>query len=255
MDNNRPLILISNDDGIAAPGIHRLVECVADLGRVFVVAPDGPRSGQSSALTVDKPLRITRHEDYRGAEMYSTNGTPVDCVKLALHTVLPERPALMLSGINHGSNAGNSVIYSGTMGAAFEAAMAGIPAIGFSLLHHSIKADFTRCLPYVKQISAKILEHGLPIGVALNVNFPAKVEIEGLKVVRAAESYWTEEYADYIDPQGRPFYLLTGRQINRDPNDDTTDLYWLERNYTTLVPCKSDQTDTSLISSLSSLLS
>lgn len=236
-----PVILISNDDGIAAPGIHRLVECAQGLGEIYVVAPDAARSGQSSAMTVDAPLRITRHEDYLGARMLSVSGTPVDCVKLALHCVVPRKPALMLSGINHGSNAGNSVIYSGTMGAAFEAVFAGIPAVGFSLLHHSWKADFTRCLPWVREISSKILQSGLPEGICLNVNFPARVAIEGLKIVRAARSHWTEEYADMTDPHGRPFYWLTGRQVNEEPDATDTDLYWLARNYATLVACRADQ--------------
>lgn len=242
-----PIILVSNDDGIEAPGIHRLVECVAPLGEVWVVAPDSARSGQSSALTVDAPLRIKEHETYHGARMFSVNGTPVDCVKLALHCVVPRRPSLMVSGINHGSNAGNSVIYSGTMGAAFEAAMAGIPAAGFSLLHHSIAADFTHCLDYVKQISARVLAEGLPWGVALNVNFPAKTAIEGVKSVRAARSYWTEEFAQMTDPHGKPFYWLTGRQVNLDPDDPGTDLYWLDRRYATIVPCRADQSALDLI--------
>lgn len=237
----KPLILISNDDGIEAPGIHRLVETVAHLGDIVVCAPDSARSGQSSAMTVDAPLRIKEHQSYMGAKMYSVNGTPVDCVKLALHTLVPRHPSLMLSGINHGSNAGNSVIYSGTMGAAFEACFADIPAIGFSLLHHSWKAEFGQCLPFVKEIAEKILVSGLPKGICLNVNFPAHVEIKGLKTVRAAISRWTEEYADMTDPHGRPFYWLTGRQINEEPDADDTDLYWLARHYATVVACRADQ--------------
>lgn len=242
-DNQLPrkVILISNDDGIEAPGIHRLVECVEGLGEIYVVAPDSGRSGQSSAMTVNAPLRITEHETYRGARMFSVNGTPVDCVKLAMHCIVPRKPSLMLSGINHGSNAGNSVIYSGTMGAVFEACFLQIPAVGFSLLHHSWKADFTRCMPLVKEIAEKTLANGLPDGVCLNVNFPAKVEIEGVKVTRAARSYWTEEYADMTDPHGKPFYWLTGRQVNEEPDADDTDLYWLQRNYATIVPCRADQ--------------
>lgn len=246
----RPIILVSNDDGIEAPGIHRLVECVADLGEVYVVAPDSARSGQSSAMTVDSPLRLKEHETYMGARMFSVNGTPVDCVKLAFHCVVPRRPALMVSGINHGSNSGNSAIYSGTMGAAFEACMSGIPSVGFSLLHHSWKADFTRCLPFVKAIASKVLTEGLPSGVCLNVNFPARVEIEGVKVVRAALSHWTDEYADMTDPHGRPFYWLTGRQVNEEEGNAETDLYWLDRNYATVVPCRADQSASDVIAKI-----
>lgn len=251
---SKPLILISNDDGIEAPGLHRLVECAVEYGDVIAVAPSTPQSGMSSALTVNSPIRIKQHEDYRGAQMYSVSGTPVDCVKMAMHAIVPRRPDLMLSGINHGSNAGNSVIYSGTMGAAFEAAMLGIPAVGFSLLHHSLKADFTRTIPFVKKLIPTVLGASLPAGICLNVNFPAKVCIEGIKVVRSAPSHWTEEYAEYTDPHGKPYYWLTGRQVNDEPQATDTDLYWLDRNYATIVPCRADQTAFDLLASLQSLI-
>ncbi|MDE6283107.1 MAG: 5'/3'-nucleotidase SurE [Muribaculaceae bacterium] len=233
----KKLILISNDDSVNAPGLHVLVDCVKDLGEVWVVAPAEPKSGQSSSLTFNAPLRVTEHPDYEGAHLFSVSGTPVDCVKLAMHTILPRRPDLVLAGINHGSNAGNSVIYSGTMGAVFEGCMDGIPSIGYSLLHHSMAADFSECLPFVKSLTAEVLDKGLPEGVCLNVNFPAKVKIEGMKVVRAARSHWTEEYKQYIDPHGKPFYWLTGSQVNEDKDNPETDLYWLSRNYATCVPC------------------
>lgn len=233
----KKLILISNDDSVNAPGLHVLVDCVKDLGEVWVVAPAEPKSGQSSSLTFNAPLRVTEHPDYEGAQLFSVSGTPVDCVKLAMHTILPRRPDLVLAGINHGSNAGNSVIYSGTMGAVFEGCMDGIPSIGYSLLHHSMAADFSECLPFVKSLTAEVLDKGLPEGVCLNVNFPAKVKIEGMKVVRAARSHWTEEYKQYIDPHGKPFYWLTGSQVNEDKDNPETDLYWLSRNYATCVPC------------------
>lgn len=233
----KKLILISNDDSVSAPGLHFLVDCVKELGDVWVVAPDEPKSGQSSSMTFNAPLRITEHEGYEGARLFSVSGTPVDCVKLAMHNILPRRPDLVLAGINHGSNAGNSVIYSGTMGAVFEGCMNGIPSIGYSLLHHSMKADFSECVPYIKDLTARVLDVGLPLGVCLNVNFPAKVRIEGMKVVRAARSHWTEEYQQYTDPHGKPFYWLTGKQINEEPDNPETDLYWLERNHATCVPC------------------
>lgn len=236
-----PLILISNDDGVKAPGLHRLIEWVRPYGEVWAVAPDEPRSGQSSAITVNTPLRIVEHPEYDGAHVRSVTGTPVDCIKLAMHHIVPRRPAVILSGINHGSNAGNSVIYSGTMGAVFEGCMIGIPSVGFSLLHHSLKADFTECKPFIEQIVKAVLDKGLPEGVCLNVNFPAQVKIEGIKNVRSARSYWTEEYAQYTDPHGKPFYWLTGRQVNLEPDDPQTDLYWLGRNYATIVAERADQ--------------
>lgn len=242
MADIRPLILISNDDGIEAKGLRFLIECVNDIGEVIAVAPSGPRSGQSSAITVDAPLRIKQHPDYDGAGMYSVTGTPVDCIKLAMHAIVPRRPDIVLSGINHGSNSGNSVIYSGTMGAAMEACMLGIPAVGFSLLHHSLDADFTECRPIVEAITRKVLEDGLPKQVCLNVNIPALCVPKGIKIVRASRGYWTEEYADYIDPHGKPYYWLTGRFKDEDPDNPDTDNYWLEREYATVVPVRPDQT-------------
>lgn len=233
----KKLILISNDDSVNAPGLHFLVDKVKELGDVWVVAPDEPKSGQSSSLTFNAPLRVTEHSGYEGARLFSVSGTPVDCIKLAMHNIVPRRPDIVLAGINHGSNAGNSVIYSGTMGAVFEGCMAGIPSVGYSLLHHSMAADFSECARFVKDVTAKVLANRLPEGVCLNINFPAKVKIEGMKVVRAARSHWTEEYQEYIDPHGKPFYWLTGRQINEEEGNPETDLYWLPRNYATCVPC------------------
>ena len=250
----KPLILITNDDSIDAKGIHHLVDCVKDMGEIYVVAPDEPHSGQSAAFTPDFPLRVIEHPDYNGAKVRSVTGTPVDCVKLSMHHILPRRPDLLLSGINHGSNAGNSIIYSGTMGAAFEGCMQGIPAVGYSLLHHSLKADFTECTAYIIDITRRVLADGLPEGVCLNVNFPAKVKIEGIKVVRAAKSHWTEEYQEYVDPHGRPFYWLTGKLLNEEPEATDTDLYWLDRNFATVVPAYADRNAISEIAPVSRIL-
>ena len=173
--NIRPLILVSNDDSIEANGVHALIDVLVNFGDVVAVCPAHPQSGQSMALTVATPLRITRVEDYKDAKMYKVNGTPVDCIKLAMHTVLDRKPDLVVSGINHGSNASINVIYSGTMGAAFEGCAFGIPAIGFSLTDHSPNADFTPCLPFIHKIVKSVLDNGLPQGVALNVNIPNSI--------------------------------------------------------------------------------
>lgn len=250
----RPLILISNDDGIQAPGLHRLIETVQSLGDVIAVAPDGPRSAQSSAMTVNAPLRYTQHDNIGDALVYSVNGTPVDCIKLAMHHIVPRRPDIVLAGINHGSNAGVNIIYSGTMGAVLEGCLQGIPSVGYSLLHHSMAADFSQCLPLIKKITAAVLQNGLPHDICLNVNFPAKVTIEGYKVVRAARSHWTEEYQEYTDPHGKPFYWLTGEIINEEPGDPGTDLYWLDRNYATIVPAQATQNAPQAIPTIQSLL-
>ena len=188
--NKRPLILITNDDGITARGIHCLAEAVKDLGDIIVVAPDGPRSGQSSAITVDSLLRLTPREFGEGIEAYSVNGTPADCVKLAMHALMRERrPDIILAGINHGSNSGNSVNYSGTMGAVIEGCFAGVPSVGYSLLDHSHNADFSFILPMVTEITRKVLSTGLPKDICLNINFPKGIVPKGLKMAAGALYY------------------------------------------------------------------
>lgn len=256
MTNSKPLILITNDDGFNSPGIEYLIRCIAKSdAEIIVVAPDGPRSGQASAISVNVPLFIKEECSIDGAKIFRVNGTPVDCVKLAMHTVLPRRPDIVLSGINHGSNAGNCVIYSGTMGAVIEACMLGIPAIGFSLLHHSWEADFSKCGAIIDKITSAVMSRGLPEGICLNVNIPARCTPEGIKVTRAARGYWTEEYVEYKTPGGAPFYWLTGRFVNEEPDAADTDEYWLAQQYATVVPVRPDQSATDCIGKVRSILS
>ena len=251
MNTERHVILVTNDDGVRAPGISRLVEALPENADIYVVAPDGPRSAQSSALTMTNLLRIFHHPEIEkeGSNVHwmSVNGTPVDCVKLALHAVVPRTPDICVAGINHGSNAGNSVIYSGTMGAVMEACTLGIPAIGYSLLDHAMNDAFSKTLPLVREITEKVIEKGLPRKICLNINFPAKTEIAGVKIVATAESHWTDEYREYTDPSGHKFYLVTGDLINDNPDDDGTALYWLPRGYATIVPVTPDQTRADMI--------
>ena len=247
----RPLIMIINDDSVEAPGIHHLAECVADVADIYIVAPRNPHSGQSAALTVGAPLRIAELAGRDGLRVFTVNGTPVDCVKLGLHAIVPRRPDLVLSGINHGSNSVTAITYSGTMGAVLEACMVGIPAVGFSLLHHSMKADFTLSTQWVRRIILDVLEKGLPEGICLNVNIPAKVTPEGIRVCRAAKGHWSEEYKRYLDPSGNPFYWLTGRFVNGEPEADDTDEYWLNRRYISVVPVTPDQSYTPAVKEMS----
>lgn len=242
MIHTRPLILISNDDSAAAPGLLRLIDCTPDDADVIAVAPAEPRSGQSSAITVNAPLRIKQLPDYKHARVFSVSGTPVDCIKLAMHAIVPRRPDLILSGINHGSNSACNVVYSGTMGAVLEGCTIGIPSCGFSLLHHSWKADFTMGMPFIKEMVQKLLSDGLPDGVCLNVNIPAHVTPRGVRVCRAARGYWTDEYRRYDDPTGNPFYMLTGRFVNSEPEATDTDEYWLGNDYISVVPVAADMT-------------
>lgn len=250
MSQTRPLILISNDDSIAAPGLLRLVDCCPPDADIIVVAPQEQHSGQSSALTVGAPLRINALPDYGPARLFTVSGTPVDCIKLALSAIVPRTPDLVLAGINHGSNSGCNVIYSGTMGAVLEGCNVGITSCGFSLLHHSLKADFSLSAPLVTAIIADLLRSPLPEGVCLNVNIPARIVPAGVKVCRAARGHWTEEYRKYLDPSGAPFYWLTGSFVNLEPDADDTDEYWLARGYMSVVPVAVDQTARAAVTDL-----
>lgn len=235
-----PLVLLTNDDGVDAPGLYRLVDCLPDDVDAIVVAPASAQSGKSSAITVNAPLRIKTCSDYRAARVFSVSGTPVDCIKLAMHAIVPRRPSLILSGINHGSNSGCNVVYSGTMGAVIEGCLLGIPSCGFSLLHHSWSADFGPAMPLVAEMIKKLLRDGMPDGVCLNVNIPANVDPRGVRVCRAARSYWTDEYERYNDPTGSPFYMLKGTFVNCDSGARDTDEYWLSENYVSAVPVVCD---------------
>lgn len=239
----KPLIFLTNDDGIQAPGLACLIETVKDLGELFVMAPTVAQSGKSSAITVDSPLRVISYpSEFEDVAMKGVTGTPVDCVKLGLNLLGGRRPALLLSGINHGSNSSFNVIYSGTMGAVIEGCMAGIPSIGFSLLHHSWKADFSQCVPIVRKIVTDILRDSLPNDICLNVNIPAHCTPKGIKVTQASYGHWTEEYTAMEDPHGRTHYWLSGRFIDDDPDNPQSDNYWLSREYATVVPIRPDQT-------------
>lgn len=244
MENNRPLILITNDDGIDSVGISHLASVAVNLGEVVIIAPEKAQSGKSSAITPNSPLYVKEHTPIHGAKAFTVSGTPVDCVKLGLHAVLDRKPDLLLSGINHGSNAAVNNIYSGTMGATMEGCILGIPSIGYSLLDHSPSADFNPLTEYIDTITAQVIKKRLPEGVCLNVNFPAHCTVKGVKVLRSAKGHWTEEYADYVTPHGQPYYWLTGKFHNLEPDNAETDEYWLARGYGSIVPIRPDQTAT-----------
>ena len=239
---DKRLILVSNDDGYNAKGIKSLVEWASRYGYVYCVAPAEHQSGKSSAITIDTPLRATIVEKNERFTIVKVNGTPTDCAKLALNSLLPRRPDLLLSGINHGYNSGNSVIYSGTMGVVFEGSFRGVPSVGFSYGDYMPDADFSLCEPIVRQVIEKVLAEGLPEGVCLNVNIPKCERILGLKRVKSASGYWKEEFEERVDPHGRVYYWLTGQYHNAEPDNPATDHYWLNRNYATVVPCRADQT-------------
>ena len=240
---SKPLILVVNDDGVTAPGIRALVNAVKDLGDVVVVAPDSPQSGMGHAITINKPLRIDEVHLFDGIKSYQCSGTPADCVKIAKDKILHRKPDLCVSGINHGSNSSINIIYSGTMSAAMEACLEGIPAVGFSLLDYKLDADFTAATVFAKVVAKQILDNGLPKATLLNVNIPnlKTEEIKGVRVCRQAVAKWEEEYMERQDPFGRNYYWLTGKFVNHDKGEDT-DEWALANGFVSVVPVKYDLT-------------
>ena len=240
----RPLILVTNDDGINAPGIRTLISVIKDIGDVIVVAPNSPQSGMGHAITINSTLHSSRITP-KNSEIieYSCSGTPADCVKLAINELMPRKPDLCVSGINHGSNSSINVIYSGTMSAAIEAGIEGVPAIGFSLLDYSWNADFSQSKDFIRKITLNALNNGIPKGVVLNVNIPAvkKSDIKGVKICRQAKAYWVEEFDKRKNPLGQEYYWLTGKFVNKDQGEDT-DEWALKNNYISIVPVEFDLT-------------
>ena len=247
----RPVILITNDDGVTAPGIMNLVEAVKDMGKIVVVAPDKPQSGMGHAITIGQPLRLHKIHSMENVETWSCTGTPVDCVKLAVDKILHRKPDLCLSGINHGANHSINVIYSGTMSAAVEAAIESIPSAGFSLLDYRIDADFTGARKYVRIIVEKMLSTKLDKHTVLNVNIPSVATelLKGFKICRQAYAKYEEDFIERNDPHGRHYYWLTGEFVNFDKGKDT-DVWALANNYVSVVPVQFDLTNYVLKSKL-----
>jgi 5'-nucleotidase len=250
---NRPLILISNDDGVQAKGLHALIEAIEPFGDIFVVAPEKGESGKSHAITITHPVRVSKIQENSHTVIYSCTGTPVDSVKLAINQLMPRKPDFLVSGINHGSNASISVIYSGTMGAAVEGCLNGIPSIGFSVLDHSNNADFSIAKAYIGSIFNNVINNGLPLGICLNVNFPVVPidKIKGIKVCRQTKGVWKEEYEKRKDPHNHDYYWLTGDFHNYEPEAKDTDEWALANNYISIVPIHVDLTSNAGIKHLS----
>jgi 5'-nucleotidase len=243
--SKRPLILVTNDDGISAPGIRTLISAMNELGEVIVVAPDSPQSAMGHAITINSTLQCNQVKIDDGPQIeYSCSGTPADCVKLGINEILDKKPDICVSGVNHGSNSSINVIYSGTMSAAVEASIEGIPAIGFSLLDYSWNANFNEIKKYLINITKQALLNGIPKGNALNVNFPKLKEkdIKGIKICRQANAYWVEKFDKRVNPQGKEYYWLTGKFINKDNGHDS-DEWALANGFISIVPVKFDMTD------------
>lgn len=242
MENKRPLILVSNDDGIMAKGISELVKFLRTLGEIVVMAPDAPRSGSASALTVTQPVHYKLVKQEVGVTVYKCSGTPTDCIKLAWNTVLDRKPDLVVGGINHGDNSATNVHYSGTMGVVIEGCLKGVPSIGFSLCNHDMGTDFEAVGPYIRKIAAMVLEKGLPPLTCLNVNFPDTPDIKGIKVCEQAKGCWTNEWEVCPRQNDRNYFWLTGEFVDHEPENEKNDHWALANGYVAITPTKVDLT-------------
>lgn len=243
--NKRPLILVTNDDGITAKGIRTLIDVMTEIGDVIVVAPDKPQSAMGHAITINNMLYLNKISNENDTiTQFSCSGTPVDCVKIAVSEIMQRKPDLCVSGINHGSNSSINVIYSGTMSAAVEAGIEGIPAIGFSLLDFDANANFDHTKIFIKKIVTEVLEKKLPKGTVLNVNIPkfSENEIKGIKICRQADAQWVEKFDKRQSPFGKDYYWLTGEFTNFDKEANDTDEWALANNFISIVPVQFDMT-------------
>ena len=239
-----PLILVTNDDGIFAPGIRALAEEMRAFGRVMVVAPDKPQSAMGHAITIHSFLRLQSVQLIDGVEAWSCSGTPVDCVKLAIYKLLGgNKPDLLVSGVNHGANISINVLYSGTMSAAVEGAMEGVPSIGFSLMDHALEADFSQVRPVIRSVVANTLKRGMAAGTCLNVNVPRNdgTALRGMRVCRQAKANWEDEFETRLDPGNKEYYWLRGEFRSEDHGHDT-DVYAVTNRYVSIVPTQFDMT-------------
>ena len=249
MEIKRPLLLISNDDGYQAKGIRQLVEMVSDYGDIIVCAPDSARSGFSCAFSATTPLRLTRiptvncqQSTVNSIEIWSCNGTPVDCVKMALAELCPRKPDMVIGGINHGDNASVNAHYSGTMGVVLEGCMKYIPSVAFSLCDHREDADFEPLRPLIRQITERVLKERLPLGVCLNVNFPLVEAYQGVKVCRMAKGTWGSEVTKCHHPRGYDYWWMVGHYRNDEPEAEDTDNWALSNGYVAITPTTIDVT-------------
>lgn len=250
--SEKPVILVTNDDGIFAPGITFLAKVASKFGRIIVVAPDKPQSGMGHAITINSTIRIQKTNHHNAEIEYACSGTPVDCVKMAVNHILGRRPDLVVSGVNHGSNSSINVIYSGTMSAAIEGALEGTPSIGFSLCDYAMEADFEQAEKFVSDIIEEALKNKMPKGVCLNVNIPKlkAADFKGIRVVRQARANWVERFEERKDPYGRNYYWLTGEFVNFEPESTDTDEWALANGYISVVPTQADLTAHSSLSHL-----
>ena len=250
MKREKPLILLSNDDGVEAKGLNELIRGLRGVGEMIVMAPDGPRSGASGAITSEHPVRYYKVREEEDLTVYKCTGTPVDCVKLALHTVVPRRPDVVIGGINHGDNSSVNVHYSGTMGVVIEGCLKGVPSIGFSLCNHEPNADFEPAGPYIREIARLVLDKGLTPLTCLNINFPDTKELKGVKICEQTKGQWTNEWENFAHRGDAHYYWLTGEFENNDAENEKNDHWALDNGYVAITPTTVDATAYGLIDEL-----
>ena len=250
----RPYLLLSNDDGVSAPGLQFLIQALRPMADLLVVAPDGPRSGYSCSITSTQPLRYREVSSEPGLSIYACTGTPVDCVKLALNVLAERRPDMVVGGINHGDNASVNAHYSGTMGVAIEGALQGYPSVAFSLCDHREDADFSPLRPYLVDFMFKAIAVGLPPFTCLNINFPLAPRFKGVKVCRMARSRWQKEVEHRRHPWGADYYWLVGESVELEPEATDTDRWALAHDYVAVTPTQLDVTARELMEVLQDIL-
>ena len=242
MEIKRPLLLISNDDGYQAKGINCLVDMLKDMADIIVCAPDDACSGFSCAFSAGTPMRLTLQHKEDGVEIWSCNGTPVDCVKMALANICQRRPDMVIGGINHGDNASVNTHYSGTMGVTMEGCLKYIPSLAFSLCDMDPDADFEPMRRYVREMTSRVLAEGLPKGVCLNINFPKGGDYAGVKVCRMAYGTWYNETEKHHHSRGYDYWWMIGHYRNDEPEADDTDKWALTNGYVAITPTTIDVT-------------
>ena len=240
-------ILISNDDGVHAKGLQALISALRPIADLTVVAPDGPRSGASCSITSTRPLTCDKLQEEDGLVVWKCSGTPLDCVKLGLDQIMTSRPDMVVAGINHGDNSSVNVHYSGTMGAVIEACLKRIPSVGFSLCTFDPQADFSACLPFIRNIVLKALDKGLPEWTCLNVNFPTCSQFKGVKICRQTKAVWIKEFDKRRHPFGKDYWWMTGEFLNEEPFSVDSDQWALNNGYVAITPVMTDMTDYSLL--------
>ena len=242
MENQRPLIFVSNDDGIMSKGLSALIKCLRPIGEIVVMAPDTHRSGTSCSMTVTEPIHYQLIRKDVGLTVYKCSGTPTDCTKLAFHTVLNRKPDLVVAGINHGDNSSVNAHYSGTMGAVIEGCLKGVPSIAFSLCNHDLNANFDATEPYVRHISDMVLKNGLPALTCLNVNFPDTKDLKGIRICEQAKGQWVNEWENFAHRDDTHYYWLTGNFEDTDTENQQSDHWALANGYVAITPTTVDLT-------------